>query len=112
MSRFRTRAGCHLYGKLRRSDFLPVGEDKVSEQLERGYYSLNSSDSEYDGAEHYGHGMFGENDSSGESEYDADGMAEIGSGMFNENASSDEDGDSVLKPANALIVDPDFDFSM
>jgi len=74
---------------------------------------LNSSDSEYDGAENYGHGMFGENgnDSSGESEYDADeDMTKIGSGMFNENASSDED--SVLKPANALIADPDFDFSM
>ena len=74
---------------------------------------MNSSDSEYDGAENYGHGMFGENgnDSSGESEYDADeDMTKIGSGMFNENASSDED--SVLKPANALIADPDFDFSM
>ena len=67
----------------------------------------------YDGAENYGHGMFGENDSSGESEYDADeDMTKIGSGMFNENASSDEDGERVLKPANALIADPDFDFSM
>ena len=110
VSRFRTRAGCHLYGKLRRSDFLPVGEDKESEQLDRGYYSLNSSDSEYDGAENYGHGMYGENDSSSE-EYNAD-EAKIGSGMFNENASSDEDGDRVLKPANALIADPDFDFSV
>ena len=26
-SRFKTRAGCFLYGKLRRSDFLPVGEE-------------------------------------------------------------------------------------
>ena len=108
VSRFRTRAGCHLYGKLRRSDFLPVGEDRKDEQLERGYYSLNSSDSEYDGAENYGHGMYGENDSSGEDE----DMTKIGSGMFNENVSSDEDGDRVLKPANALIADPDFDFSM
>ena len=69
----------------------------------------------YDGAENYGHGMFGENgnDSSGESEYDADEhMTKLGSGMFNENGSSDEDGDRVLKPANALIADPDFDFSM
>ena len=51
INRFRTRAGCHLNGNLRRSDFLPVGEDKEDEQLERGYHSLNSSDSEHDGAE-------------------------------------------------------------
>ena len=50
-NRFRTHAGCHLNGNLRRSDFLPVGEDKEDEQLERGYHSLNSSDSEHDGAE-------------------------------------------------------------
>ena len=90
-----------------------MGEDKEDEQLERGYHSLNSSDSEYDGAEQYGHGMFGENgNDSSSKEYDTDeDMARIGSGMFNENASSDDD-NSVLKPANALIADPDFDFSM
>ena len=85
VSRFRTRAGCHLNGNLRRSDFLPVGEDKEDEQLERGYYSLNSSDSEHDGAENYGNGIFGENgnDSSGESEYDADeDMAKITAGLI------------------------------
>ena len=42
MSRFRSRAGCHVFGKLRRSDFLPVGEPKEDEVLERGYESLDS----------------------------------------------------------------------
>ena len=39
----------------------------------------------YDGAENYGHGMFGENgnDSSGESEYDADeDMVKITAGLI------------------------------
>ena len=51
ISWLRTRAGCHLNGKLRRSDFLPVGEEQDNEQLERAYHPLNSSDSEHDGAE-------------------------------------------------------------
>ena len=47
ISRFTTRRGCHLYGKLRRSDFLPVGEEQEDEVLERGIYSEDScSDSE------------------------------------------------------------------
>ena len=46
-SRFKTRAGVHLYGKMRTSDFLPVGEEKESEQLQRGVMSQDSgSDSE------------------------------------------------------------------
>ena len=49
VSRFRSRAGCHLHGVLRQSDFLPVGADMDSEHWERGYDSLNSSDSEYEG---------------------------------------------------------------
>ena len=39
VSRFKTQAGCHLYGKLRRTDFLPVGEEKEDEVLQRGYES-------------------------------------------------------------------------
>ena len=42
VSRFKSRAGCHVFGKLRRTDFLPVGEDKEEEVLERGYYSKSS----------------------------------------------------------------------
>jgi len=46
-SRFKTRAGCFLYGKMRRSDFLPVGEEKETEQVSRGVESEDSgSDSE------------------------------------------------------------------
>ena len=51
-SRFKSRRGCYLYGKLRRSDFLPVGEEKEDEVLERGYESLDSSDDEGMGLEH------------------------------------------------------------
>ena len=51
-SRFKFRSGCYLYGKLRRSDFLPVGKEKEDEVLVRGYYSLDSSDSEFDGLQY------------------------------------------------------------
>ena len=47
VSRFTTRQGCYLYGKLRRTDFLRVGEDREDEVLERGVDSVSScSDSE------------------------------------------------------------------
>ena len=69
ISRFRSRAGCHLFGVLRQSDFLPVGADKDSEHWERGYDSLNSSDSEYEGHRHV-HGAFDSGDSDSESEYE------------------------------------------
>ena len=41
-----------MYGKLRRSDFLPAGEEKPDEVLERGYYSLDSEDDEGCGLEY------------------------------------------------------------
>ncbi len=40
VSRFKSRAGCRLYGRLRVTDFLPVGEPKESEVLERGVCHL------------------------------------------------------------------------
>ena len=47
VSRFRTRLGCYLYGKLRRTDFLPVGEEQADEVLQRGALSEDlSSDDE------------------------------------------------------------------
>ena len=51
-SRFKTRSGCYLYGKLRTSDFLPVGPDLESEHLERGYESESSGASDGPGLEH------------------------------------------------------------
>ena len=42
----------YLYGKLRTSDFLPVGPDLESEHRERGYDSLSSADSEGAGLEY------------------------------------------------------------
>ena len=35
-----------MYGKLRRTDFLPVGEEKEDEVLERSWDSTNTSDDE------------------------------------------------------------------
>ncbi len=66
VSRFRTRKGCHLYCILRQSDFLPIGADKEGEHWERGYDSLNESDSEYEGNRHMG---FVEGDPDDEEEY-------------------------------------------
>ena len=60
VSRFKSRAGVFLYGKLRRTDFLPVGEEKEDEVLERGWESLPSSDAERGIAQ-----AFGDEDSDG-----------------------------------------------
>ena len=38
------RCRCWLYGRLRRTDFLPVGDVKEDEVLERGYESEDSGD--------------------------------------------------------------------
>ena len=46
VSRFQSRAGCHWFGKLRRSDFLPVGEEKEDEVLERGFESESTAESD------------------------------------------------------------------
>ena len=47
VSRFTTKQGCYLYGKLRCTDFLPVGDEREDEVLERGLLSASSaSDSE------------------------------------------------------------------
>ena len=47
VSRFRTQARCHLYGKLRATDFLPVGPEQEDEQLYRGVESGSDSESDY-----------------------------------------------------------------
>ena len=36
----------YLYGRIRRTDFLPVGDEQEEEVLERGYGSVSSDDSE------------------------------------------------------------------
>ena len=43
-SRFKSRAGCYLYGKMRRTDFLLVGEAQPDEVLERGIDSQSSDE--------------------------------------------------------------------
>ena len=46
------RSGCYLYGKLRRTDFLPVGPELEEEVLERGYSSVSSGHSDGAGLEY------------------------------------------------------------
>ena len=53
MSRFRSRAGFFLYGKLRQTDCLPVGDEKEDEVLKRGLLSETSDEDEI-GIEHIG----------------------------------------------------------
>ena len=48
VSRFRHRSGLYLFGRLRRSDFLPVVDGRNDEVIERGVLS-ESSDDEEDG---------------------------------------------------------------
>ena len=55
VSRFKSREGCFLYGKLRQTDFLPVGEGIESEIIERGVLS-ETSDSDEEGIEFVGAG--------------------------------------------------------
>ena len=43
ISRFSSRLGCHLYGRIRRTDFLPVGEDRDDEVLEREIVSAKAA---------------------------------------------------------------------
>ena len=42
----------HLYSKLRRTDFLPSGEEREDEVLQRGYDSLSSDDEDGRGLEY------------------------------------------------------------
>ena len=85
VSRFRTRGGCHLYGKLRRSDFLPVGEEKEGEEVERGYDSMNSSDSEYNGERYYDQLRMEPDAGDSDSEYESDdGLEYRGQGSLND----------------------------
>ena len=72
-SRFKSRAGCFLYGKLRRSDFLPVGEEKPDEVLERGYYSVSSDDEEGRGIEYAFGGQVSESEHATDEEVSSQG---------------------------------------
>ncbi len=54
VSRFKSRSGCHLYGKLRRTDFLPVGAPREDEVLERGLLSASSEDDMESGLQYLG----------------------------------------------------------
>ena len=81
VSRFKTRARCYLYGKLRRTDFLPVGEELETEVLLRGDESESCSDSE--GIE----SAFGEDADSDASQDD-----EYGAALITDDSASDASG--------------------
>ena len=74
VSRFRSRSGCYLYGKVRRGDFLPVGPGREGEVLERGYDSVSSSESDGAGLE-YAFGASGD-EAVGEASSDGEGADE------------------------------------
>ena len=83
VSRFKTRGGVFLYGKLRRTDFLPVGEEKEDEVLERGWESLPSSDEERGIAQ-----IYGDEDSDGDEGSDEE--VYLGGASDDEEAERDE----------------------
>ena len=56
VSRFRSRGGCFLYGKLRRTDFLLAGEGQPEEVTERGYQSVSDDSENYSGMDYAFHG--------------------------------------------------------
>ena len=89
MSRFRTRAGVYLYGKMRRTDFLPVGGNESDEQVKRGYLS-ESTDSDEKGR----YDMC----STGESSEEEGQLGGDGTGLFG--AAGHADGGDVLVSAD------------
>ena len=56
VSRFTSKKGCYLYGKLRRTDLLPVGEEREDEVLKRGYLTESSGDDCERGLQYVGMG--------------------------------------------------------
>ena len=84
VSRFRNRSGCHLFGKLRMTDFLPVGEEREDEVTKRGYQS-ETDDSEDEGMEHaFQGGASSEDEGMSEDEGIEDGMEHAFAGMGEE----------------------------
>ena len=73
-SRFKSRDGCYLYGKLRRTDFLPVGEEQPDEVLQRGIDSQSSDEDDGCGLEY----AFSDGDSS----VSLDMEAEVGNSLI------------------------------
>ena len=83
-SRARTRAGLYHYGRLRRTDWLPVNGDEAAEQVVRGYESESSGGEEEEDEEDDDEGRWnfaedgGEEQEDQEDDYDEDrwGFAE------------------------------------
>ena len=82
-SRARTRAGLFHYGRLRRTDWLPVNGDEATEQVARGYDSESSGGSE-------------EEDDEEDEDYSKWNFAEDG-GAEEEEEEDQEEGEGELK---------------
>ena len=86
-SRAKTKAGLYHYGRLRRSDWLPVGKPSEGEATVRGYESMSEECSSEDSQDH-------------DSDYDSDGY-EYGDDDINVDALYDE-GDDPGPEKNAF----------
>ena len=64
-SRFKSKSGCYLYGRLRVSDFLPVGLPREDEITERGAESQSSDSEDGSRAMHYPRVFVPESDEEG-----------------------------------------------
>ena len=92
VSRFRTRAGVYHFGRYRRSDWLPVGVEQVTEQTKRSYESMTSDSDE-------------ERDDSSESDIDS---VEEEPTMWNHEADSSDDEERNMFGAGESADQPDF----
>ena len=88
-SRFRSREGCFLYGRIRRTDFLPVGEPQEHEVTERGIESESSDEDDVPKC-NWGNALSGRMGG-----YDDDGDSNSSEGEAPVSGSDAEDGDVV-----------------
>ena len=97
-SRFKSREGCYVFGKVRRSDFLPAGPEQAGEVLERGYDSVSSSDDEGKGLEYA---------CADQGEYDADPVVsmDMGNNLVDFLVSAEDTADVSKTDCQRILAD-------
>ena len=86
VSRFRTKLGVFHFGPIRRSDWLPVGEEKDGEQTRRGPDSEDESDQDAEAEANYS--------GSENSEPEEDAVSDAGYGSDDSWHGADPEGDA------------------